>query len=1042
MQGIRQKHLRSLLLAAFCAFAPLLRAWSYDLLASDMASYRADVIRRVFEAVKNSSAYSRVIIELHINALGKIKSCKVIKGSGDAQLDSLMMKALSEVSLKPMSFASSAHDTVEIQIYFANPVPDAHNLYLRPDEAFTYRSFGTFMQVTGPNSKNPPGAERADRLSRSARSNGVQLSPPQSVSQTLTQQSQADRLYDEEIRKLLAESPPELTFDSLQYGLIQVPTADEQKRKADNLIAEKRYLSAAHAYILALPEPLKNGDSESVKTVLSSLSKLLPLLQATERFNVGMSLVNLCDRIGSRLPFGPAHSKVKQAVSTDAILSAAQQYIDQSSSKRLTRLANYYQKRGKALQELGDVDKAKISYQRCLSIMLENDDALPEDVELAFDAALSFLQSQEDRTAIQQVESQRSVWQAKHPDPTNLFTISSTCKQLQFALKRPAAADIDTLIEGVTKLIRTSSLYKQDASDKFSSLTDRAGNFADRNETHTRVFQELDRVSRLVAQRESLSPSTEAFLREVYKFAVYTNSNSQQRIFQTLGDFLAAQGKAQEALLLCDLVDSVDTDEGVLLQRARSDPKQQLRLKALKALGRTEEAEKLQAQIKEQMQSLITANIDRNIAVAESRLAKSPPYSAERIQARTLLVTSLLSQKQPDMQKIKSNFMESMEELTSEKFPRPSMSEYWDLSNQLTLIMSKAEPDLEFTTKAVEGLLRTQYRQTAHSHLSGSQLGRAMPLTTILDNPALKRTPQTHLALVANLIKFCDQQSPHDDINKQILLRQQAALQDKLGDTRGATRTNLELLGLIEKQKVVNKSELVSQLLELARAEAASNDLALARRHEKRASQLGFQSVDPVVTRRRLVELSKTYAAIGALSDAGSALLEAVKLPQNASSLPQAVSMREFIRACQEAKQFSAARSFFDSAIEFEKEQGGQSTVLNLYRIEYANLLLAEASQSNSEQTKGSLLKQSEQLFTEAAEDLVRSEGADSNILGGEVRRRAFVFSLNNMADQGDLLLDRYKTAVAKARGGTLKMDVNVGSPPKEAPPDPSSEKH
>ncbi|MFN8552154.1 MAG: TonB family protein [Candidatus Obscuribacterales bacterium] len=199
----RQKHLRSLILAAGCVLAPLTAAWSYDLLASDMAAYRADVVRRVFDAVKNSPAYARVIIELHITALGKIKSCKVIKGSGNSELDASMMKALSEVDLKPMKFASSANDTVEIQIYFGNPVPDSNNLYLRPDEAFTFRSFGTFMQVAGPNSKSSPGAEKSDR---SVRPEAARTMPAQIGAQAPFQQSEPDRLYDEEIRKLLADS--------------------------------------------------------------------------------------------------------------------------------------------------------------------------------------------------------------------------------------------------------------------------------------------------------------------------------------------------------------------------------------------------------------------------------------------------------------------------------------------------------------------------------------------------------------------------------------------------------------------------------------------------------------------------------------------------------------------------------------------------------------------------------------------------------------------------------------------------------------------
>ncbi|HEY9682189.1 MAG TPA: energy transducer TonB [Drouetiella sp.] len=1034
----RKSHWSGLLLAISVAMLPQTSAVAYDLAASDMAAYRSDVVGRIFDAVKNSPAYARTVIQLNLTALGKITSCKVVKSSGSADLDTAMMKALSEVKLQPMRFASSSSDTMQIQLCFANPVPDPKNLYVFKNESFQYRSFGTLMQISGPAEDATGGLVLPDRVAARIgafrTTSGGSLKSAVPVTSSTENYSKADRDFDAEIKKLLDSAPAELSFDNLQYGLNQVPESSAQLDKSAEYCKQNRYLAAAQALILALPEPYKSGDTEAVRTILDKLRKLSTNLKDSERFNISMSLVNFSERVHSRMPFGAPELQAKNAASVNAILSTAQQFLEESSSKNLARLALYYQSRGKIYQEINNVDKAKISFQKSLSIMLENNDAQPAEIEMAFDTAINFLSSQDDTAAVQEVENQRAVWESKHPDPTNLFAINAACKQLQMVLRQNKANQADDLVERILRLISTSTLSTTDKTYGEYSRLAADGNSRSkiRNDLLTRTLQELARTNTQLSARDrrsTPSSSTERLMKETFKLAVRTHNIQQQSASQQLVDYLTENSKAQEALVLCDMMESLDAEDSTLVQRARSNTLQQSRLRALRALGRTQEAIQIDALIKKNLESRTQSNIQRNIAVAESRIAKAAPYSTERVQARTTLVTNLLAQPKPDIQRAKENFLDSLHEVLSEKYPAYSMSDYWDLSNQFSAILAKTEPDLEFTTNAMQGLLRMQYRRTAGSLISEAQFGRAMPLTTILNNAAFERNPKVHLALIRHLVKFCDEQHIQDDTNRLILLRKQADLESKLNDTASATRTNLSIVSLLEKNKTPNKPELVKQLLLLARAEANDNKIAAARKHERQAAELNFAATDAVAISLSLAELSKAYAARGALRYASDALLEAVRVPVPQSSNKHGLSARNLVHACAEYKQMAVAKDFLKDAIEFEKVNHPDSTMCNLYRFEFAAILFEESVAIKKAALSESLWKESEQVFAEAADDLTKSQGVDSKFLGQEVQRRAFVLNLNNMKDRADALLEKYKAAAANAGGGSLTLDTNVGTP-------------
>lgn len=1034
------KQIRNLFLALSLALCPLTAAMSYELRVSDMGIYRADVVQKVFDAVKNSPSYSRVVIRLHINALGKITSCKVIKSSGDASLDAAMMKALSEVSLKPMRFASSIADTAEIQICFGNRVPSPKNLYIAENEAFTYRSPGAFMQIAGPISAGN-NDQRSNSSSITAHQAFTPSSPPlqTSASSVVPQSSKDDHAFVDEITRLLSDNPAEITFESLQFNLNQIPESATQLAKADAATVQKRYLAASQAYIIALLEPYKNGDVESLRTVLNKLSKLMPNLQPKERFSIGMSLVNASEKIRSRMPFSDKDLKSKNAACIDSILSTAQQFVDESSSKQLGRLSNYYQSRGKIFQDLGNVDKAKVAYQRSLSLMLENEFAQQSDVEQAFDATVNFLTAQNDQNALREVESQREVWESKHPDPTNLFAIYSCCKRIESQLRNPDTTSIDTSIQRLLKLIATSSLQKTDSAD---ALLSRSGasllsiNARLNLDPANRSLQELVHASELLARRGAASSDTEHLLKESFKLAIrLRNQQIQSRAFQALADYLIVNGHAQEALNLCEIIDQPDTEFSPIVQ-ARMNPLQNLRMKALRALGRSDEANRLQTQVDQQVESLTQNNIQRNLAVAEQRLTTTAPYSTEKLQARTLLVTSLLSSKQPDIQKAKTCFLEGLQEVLSEKFKSPTVFNYSDLTNQLSAILNKSTPDLAFMTEALQDLLQLQLRLPTGNPSSLAAFSPSRSIIRIIDDSKLASNPAMRLALIRALVKLSDQKAfDQNDGIRLALLRKEAEIEQKSNDLESAAKTNLQIVNLIERQKNYLKTDLVTQLLALAKSEVEINKVELARKHEKRAADLNFESTDSASTATALTELSKAYSEKGDLRDAEKTLLEAVKLPSLLTSSPRAkgkpsIYTRAFVNACKEHKQLALAKEFFQGAIEFEKTKNAHSASLNDFRLEYAELLLDDAFTNSTPQE--SLLNQSAQLFDEAAADLQTSEGNDSTTLGQAVQRRAFLLELNGKKELAEGLIEKYKAAASNSGGGNLTMDVNVGKDPEQ----------
>ncbi len=1039
MIGISKTRIGSLLLSLTFALLPFSRAYSFELATSDMGAYRSDVIRKVFDAVKNNSEYKRTIIDLSINSMGKITSCKVVKSSGNLELDSKMMRALSQVSLEPIKFASSNTDSIQIQICFANAIPDPKNLYLAENETFTYRGLGAIMHFAGPPSTQIIPRERSTtRFSN----RGTSLSEVQQPV-PVEDYTSADRTYDDEISKLLSDSHAELTFHTVRFGLADAPQSSVLVDQGAALAEKGRYLQAAQSYIIALIEPIKDGKFEAVKPITDKLTKISPKLSGDERLNVAISLINFCQRVKSLLPF---HANDELTNALYSVIPLAQQFAEDSHTTKLGRLARYYRLRGDTFKMMRQQDKAKVAYQKYLSINLENEDAQPSEVEQAFDRTLEALESTDDQAAIREVETQRQVWLNKHQDPTNLRAITSACRRLESNLSRfpsvsNASPEGDAEIEQVLKLLRTSTLYTQPVPERFFP----PGEFLD-GRTSPNQSEDVNRCLQKIVQLNDrlflLSPRTmpdnlvEQLLKATYKFAVKTHNALQTQSFQRLAEYLIKAGKAQEALVLCDLVGTnFDTEQNTLrLRFSTSNPVEQQRIKALQALGRSAEADKMLAIIKAEKEKKAQLSAQRNADAMSRRLDKAPPYSAERIQARSAVITNLLNLNTTEsLQKAKSTFIENVNEVSSEKFTAYYMNLYWDLSNQLTAIISNAtEPDLDFATKGFQSLLELQYKKSSKAFQSPGSIERALPLASTLDNSTFAKRPKIYLALIRNLTQFCREQKAPDDTNMLILLRKLAELETKVGENENAAKTNVEIVALLDKRKGQDQTELVRQLIALASAEASADKMTVARKYQQRAADLNFATADPPTTNLSIVSLANQYARKGALKDAHTTLLQAAKrhLDRSTSAQVHAVSTSELVRSCEKQNNFSEANGFFEDAIEFEQNRDAHSVVVNMYRLDFADLLLKEYSATSGSSQRERLLKRSDEVFQTAADGLIAAQGQNSRDLGTGVQRRAFQLTLNGLKEQGEALLEKYKAAVSNSAGVTLPIDTNVGNPP------------
>ncbi|MBI2809323.1 MAG: energy transducer TonB [Candidatus Melainabacteria bacterium] len=1044
MIGISKTRMGSLLLSFTLALVPLSRAYSFELSTSDMAAYRSDVIRRVFDAVKNNSEYKRTIIDLNINSMGKITSCRVVKSSGNLDLDSKMMRALSQVSLQPVKFASSNTDSMQIQICFANAIPDPETLNIGENEAFTYRGLGAIRHFAGPPSAPPATrsqiAPRERSVTRIANRGRWQSEPQQPV--PLEEYTTDDKTYDDEISKLLSDSHAELTFHTVRYGLTDAPQSSVLVEQGAALTEKGRYLQAAQSYIIALIEPIKDGKLESVKPITDKLIKISPKLSGDERLNVAISLLNFCQRVKSLLPF---HASDELTQALYSVIPIAQQFAEDSHTNKLGRLARYYRLRGDTFKTMREQDKAKVAYQKYLSINLENDDAQPAEVEQAFEKTLEALESTDDQAAIREVETQRQVWLNKHQDPTNLRAITSACRRLESNLSRfpsvsTASPEGDGEIEQILKLLRTSTLYTQPVPERFFP----PGEFLDgrtspnQSEDVNRCMQKLvqlnDRLF-LLSRRTMPDNLVEQLLKATYRFAVRTHNTLQTQSFQRLAEYLLQAGKAQEALVLCDLVGTnFDTEQNTLRFRySTSNSVEQLRIKSLQALGRTAEADKMLAEIKSDKEKKAQLSAQRNAEATLRRLEKSPPYSAERIQARCAVITNLLNLNTTEsLQKAKSSFLENVGEVSSEKFTAYYMNVYWDLSNQLTAIISSAtEPDLDFATKGFQSLLELQYKKSSKVFQSPGSIERALPLASTLENSTFAKRPKIYLALIRNLTQYCREQKAPDDTNMLILLRKLAELQTKVGENDNAAKTNVEIVALLDKRKGSDQTELVRQLIALATAEAAADKMSMARKYQQRAADLNFATADPVTTNLSIINLANQYARKGAVKDAHITLLQAAKrhLDSSTNTQEHGVSTGELVRACEKQNNFSEAKGFFEDVIDFEQSRDAHSVVVNLYRMDFADLLLREYSSSSGSSQRERLLKHSDEVFQTAADGLIAVQGQNSRNLGAGVQRRAFQLTLSDLKDQGEALLEKYKAAVSNSAAVSIPVDSNVGIP-------------
>lgn len=1064
MIAVTKMKIGSLLLSFTLAVVEMPGAFSYELTTSDMAAYRSDVIRRVFDAVKVSSEFKRTVIDLNINAMGKITSCRVVKSSGDPNLDSKMMQALSQVSLEPMKFASSNSDSIQIQISFANAVPDPKNLYIAENEAFSYRGLGTMMRIGGsattPALSGPPNIlqsmrrriltgersrlESAGEHTQSASSGEQVVSAPSrdsAKSAPPENYGKNDKNYDDEISKLLSDTLPEMTFHFVRFGLLDAPPSDVLVDQAMALTNKGHCLQAAQSYIVALIEPIRNQKLESVTPITDKLSKLNAKLSGDERLNVAISLLNFHHRVKGMLPFHVTE-QLKGVLYT--VIPLAQQFADDCHTKKLGRLARYYRLRGEIFKGTNELDKAKVAYQKYLSITLENDDALPSEVEQAFEKTLESLHSREDQNAIHEVETQRQVWLSKHQDPTNLRAITSACSQLESNLSRfpsyqTASSETDEAIKRILKLIQTSSLSTQPVPERFFP----PGEFLDgrttpnQSEDVNRCMQKLMSVNdhlHLLARKTEPVDLVEQLFKESYKFSLKTHNTLQKRSLQRLAEYLIQEGKAQEALVLCDLVGTnVDTEENTArLRFAPANPIEQLRIKALQALGRNAEANQMVVAAKAEREKKAQLNLDRNVDSVMRQVEKAPPYSTERIQSRVALVASLLDLNSKEgIEKAKLAFLENVNDISSEKFVGYNINIHRDLSSQLTAILSKAaEPDLDFATKAYEALLELRYTKSSKVFQNQGTIERSFPLASTLDNSTFAKNPKIYMTLLRTLTRFCREHKVPDDINVLILLRKLAELESKAGETESAVKTNSEILALLDKEKNVDRGELVRQLLALANAEASASKVSLAKKYQQRAAGLNFVAVDEALVNRSLVNLANQYARQGALREARATLFQVAKRQLDQSRDSQVVSTRELVRACEKQKNFSEAIGFFEDVIDNEKTQNASSVLVDLYRLDFADLLLVEYGSTVNSSEKDRLFKQSDLVFQKAADGLIAAQGQNSRSLGTGVQRRAFQLALNGFREQSDALLEKYRGPASNAGGVVVPIDTNVGSPP------------
>lgn len=1053
MIGITKTKIGNLLFSLTLALASMPGAYSFEIARSDIAAYRSQVVRKVFDAVKNSSEYKRTVIELSINAMGKITSCKVIKSSGDPNLDAKMMQALTEVSLEPIKFASSSLDSMRIQIIFANAVPDPTKLLMSDNELLAYEGHGTAMYVRGP---SPMGEQIIGRRSISRRTpfgERLQTAGPSIQGQTAAtitsdqsvlpaapdHYTKSDKSYDDEVSKLLSDSHAELTFHSVRFGLTDAPQSTILVDQAIRLTEKGQYLQAAHSYILALIEPIRAQKIDAVNPIADKLRKLSPRLSGDERLNVAISLINFHHRVRSLLPFH-ANEEIKGALNT--VLPLAQQFADDSHTKQMGRLARYYRLRGEIFKAMHDQDKAKIAYQKYLSIMLENDDAQPAEVEQAFEKTLESLHSRDDKAAIQEVESQRQVWLSKHQDPTNLRAIAFACGQLESNLTRfpsvsTASNETDDAIKQILKLISTSTLYTQPVPERFFPPSEFIDGRTSPNQSEevNRCLQKLLQVNdRLFLLGRVTTPDNlvEQLFKESYKFSLKTHNALQKRAFQRLTEYLIKIEKAQEALVLCDLVGTkADTEESTSrLRYASSNPVDQLRIKALQALGRNAEADKLLAELKAEREKKTQLSVERSVDSVARQVENATPYSSERIQSRITLIANLLALPSvQSLQKAKSAFLDNVNEVSSEKCTAYSVNTYRELSNQLTEIISKCtEPDLDFATKAYESLFLLQYTKSAKVFQNQGTVERALPIGATLDNSAFAKEPKTYITLMRTLTAFCREHKALDDTNLLILLRKLAELEIKDGELENTVKTNLEIVALLENKKDPDHTQLVSQYVAMAIAEASANRLSLARRYQQRASDLSYATAEPNSMNESLSNLSNLYARHGALKDARLTLLQVSKRLVDLGIASRTVSTRELQQACEKQRNFSEAEGFFEDAIGFAQNREKNSVIVNLYRIDLADLLLKEYGLASGTAQKERLLKQSDVVFDQAADGLVQTQGPDSSTLGTAVHRRAFQLALSGLNDKGEALMEKYRGAASHSAGVTI-TDVDVPIP-------------
>lgn len=1017
--------------AGILALSPFLGAKSFDLVSSDLSAYRSDVIRKIFDEVHNSPRYGRTIIDLNIGADGKIRTCRIVKSSGDPGLDSQMMQALAKIALPPMKFAGSILDAIQMQICFANAVPDSNNLYVNRDETFNYRNGrGMIVSLSGGTS---PGAASENSSQSEKRSE-------QKSEQKSDQISAEDRTFDREIAELIEGGQLDMTFQSLPFNLNELPSSSAYCAKGDKLLAQGNARTAVNSYIISLVEPVTSGSTDRVQSNIAHVNAACKRLGGEERVAVAKSLLSLHQRL--RHSRAMVHSANPQSATALGLLPlAAQHIVDDSSAKDLGKLAAYYQLRGDLFRGQNRLEESKVAYRKYLSLVLEDDSAPPEQVEQAYEKSISALTGPSDGPLRKDIILQWTDWQKRHPEPTNLRAIESCSRLLEVKLSSNpqltlTSQEIEPDLKKLLELICSSTLYTKPVPQNYLPAYELSNTYTSQglNERVNHCVQSVAGLANRFRHVNNVEPSLplERVLRANLKLALKTQCDRNLRILTGLCEYLIKTGKAEEVLAIAAANSTIYDTDLSSITNTRDNPFELLRLKALRSLDRENEALALEKEMRNQKTLRSRSANEARVEKAEARVSASSPGSIAQVQARIAVNNLLLSDSldnqidQSRLAKAKTNLLACLRDIKAGRLELVMLIEN-ELNSQLISIVNRStELDSNFIQQTIEGFFDII---DSPRNKSLRPITRFALVDSVLNTKTYQRNKDAALQLLKNLDNYTKRNRRDDDRTKQYFLSKSASLHKDLEHFVEANKTNRELLLLLEKHHIDDATTLAEQLLRVAISEVQLGDLSSALRHQQRSRTLIRSSEKSAQVKTLLADLAKEYLARKLLIEAKNTYLQIVDLSTD-SSHTDTVSVNSLIDACSKLNDYTCAHKFFEEAVDLENKKEPKSIASAMYGIQLADLLLLEHDPKHA--AGEPILRRSNELFEKSIDDLATKQGSSSPAIGAAVARHAFLLTLNNCKDAADALLEKYKNAVASSDGGNFIMNTNMGAPPRQ----------